>query len=150
VSGLTADGVAVLHLAAVVFMLTGGLLGWRWPRLLWAHVPLSVAILAVNLAGDDCPLTDLELRLRAAAGLPPYTDGFIGHYLVTPLHPQGITPGVQVAIYVVAVAPNVLAYSVLIARRTRSRPRPRPPRRARPDARSSGATPRPASGRSGP
>ena len=145
-SGLTADGVAVLHLAAVVFMLTGGLLGWRWPRLLWAHVPLSVAILAVNLAGDDCPLTDLELRLRAAAGLPPYTDGFIGHYLVTPLHPQGITPGVQV----VAVAPNVLAYSVLIARRTRSRPRPRPPRRARPDARSSGATPRPASGRSGP
>ena len=37
--------VAVLHGAAVLFMLVGGLLALRWPRLLWLHVPIALAIL---------------------------------------------------------------------------------------------------------
>jgi len=65
---LTAGAVAVVHAAAVLFMLTGGLLALRCPRLVAAHAPVAVAILAVNLAGADCPLTVLEVRLRAAAG----------------------------------------------------------------------------------
>lgn len=115
-----ADAVAAAHLAAIVFMLTGGLLGWRWPRLLPWHAATAGAILAVNLAGLDCPLTTLELRLRAAAGEAAYSGGFIGHYLIEPLHAPGITPAVDLLIYAVALTPNVLAYGVLALRRRRA------------------------------
>ena len=36
---LLANAVALLHAAAVLFMLTGSLLALRWPRVLWLHVP---------------------------------------------------------------------------------------------------------------
>ncbi|MGY2129237.1 DUF2784 domain-containing protein [Blastococcus sp. SYSU DS0617] len=52
-------------------MLTGALLAVRWPRLVLLHAPVALAILAVNLAGADCPLTDLELALRERAGRSP-------------------------------------------------------------------------------
>ena len=125
--GLVADLVAVAHLAAVVFLLGGGLLSWRWPALVWVHLPLAGTILAVNLAGLDCPLTTLELDLRARSGEPGYSGGFISHYLVEPVHPAGITPGVQLGIYLAAIAPNVVAYHRHLTRRLRSvRPRPTP------------------------
>ena len=116
---MLADGVAAIHLAVVVFMLTGGLLAWRWPRLVWVHAPVALAILAINLAGSPCPLTDLELHLRRLAGLPGYPDGFIAHYLVDPVHSAGLTSTVRVIIYAVAIIPNVVAYSVIWARHVR-------------------------------
>ncbi len=122
--GLLADGVAALHLAAVVLMLAGGVLALRRPRLLWAHVPVALAILAVNRAGADCPLTDLELVLRSRAGEAPYGGGFIGHYLVEPMHPGGITPSVQLVIYALAVLPNAVAYALLVRRALRRAGRP--------------------------
>ena len=66
-------------------MLTGSLLALRWPRVLWLHVPVSLAILGIYLTGSDCPLTSLELALREQAGEPGYTGGFIGHYVTEPL-----------------------------------------------------------------
>ena len=44
---LAASAVALLHGAAVLFMLTGSLLALRWPRVLWLHVPVSLAILGI-------------------------------------------------------------------------------------------------------
>jgi hypothetical protein len=125
VYGLLADTVAALHLAAVALMLTGGVLALRRPSLLWAHVPVALAVLGVNRAGADCPLTDLELALRERAGEAVYGGGFIGHYLVEPIHPGGITPSVQVVIYALAVLPNAVAYP-LLARRALRRCGPRP------------------------
>src|SRR5918994_1438307 len=82
---LLAGLVAVVHAAAVAFMLTGSLLALRWPRLLWLHVPVALGILALYLTGSDCPLTTWELALREAAGEPGYRGGFIGHYVTRPL-----------------------------------------------------------------
>jgi hypothetical protein len=125
VYGLLADTVAAAHLAAVALMLTGGVLALRRPRLLWAHLPVALGILAVNRAGADCPLTDLELALRHRAGEAGYgEEGFIGHYLVEPLHPGGITPSVQVVIYALAVLPNAVAYALLARRALRRSRRP--------------------------
>jgi len=36
---LAADLVALLHGAFVLFVVFGGLLVWRWPRLAWPHLP---------------------------------------------------------------------------------------------------------------
>ena len=37
--GLLADLVMVVHFAGIAFIVAGGLLVWRWPRLVWLNVP---------------------------------------------------------------------------------------------------------------
>jgi hypothetical protein len=118
---LLANAVAVLHAAAVLFMLTGALLELRWPWVLWIHIPLSLAILGIYLTGSDCPLTNLELALRARAGEPGYTGGFIGHYATEPLGFPIHATSTQVGIYVLAFVPNVIGYSLLVRNRLRGR-----------------------------
>ena len=120
-AGELAGAVAVVHLLAVALLLSGALLALRWPRLLPVHLVVAGAILAVNLAGADCPLTDLEQALRDAAGEAPYSGGFISHYLIEPWHPAGITPGVSLGIYAAALTPNLLGAALLVARRRAAR-----------------------------
>jgi hypothetical protein len=133
-----AGAVAVLHAAAVLFMLTGALLALRRPRVLWLHIPVSLVILGLYLTGSDCPLTSLELALRERAGEPGYTGGFIGHYVTEPLGFPIHATSTQVGIYVIAFLPNVIGYGLLGLRlRTRrtaatrtNAPGPGTPRRA--------------------
>lgn len=108
---LLASGVAVVHGLAVLFMLTGALLSLRWPRLVLLHAPVALAILAVNLAGADCPLTDLELALRGSDG---YGGGFLGHYIFGPLGLDEHAPGTQLGTYATALGLNALGYALLI------------------------------------
>ena len=100
-------------------MLTGSLLALRWPRVLWVHVPLSLAILAVYLTGSDCPVTTLELWLRRRGGGAGYTGGFIGHYVTEPLGYPIHATSTQVGIYVLAFVPNLIGYGLLITRAVR-------------------------------
>ena len=108
--------VAVLHGAAVAFMLTGSLLALRWPRVLWLHVPVSLTILVLYLTGSDCPLTTWELALRERAGEPGFRGGFIGHYITEPMGFPIEATSTQVGIYVVALLPNLVGYGLLLAR----------------------------------
>jgi hypothetical protein len=121
--------IAVLHGAAVAFMISGSLLALRWPRLLWLHVPVSLAILAIYLTGSDCPLTTWELRLRAAAGEPGYSGGFIGHYVTEPFGFSIHAASTQIGIYVLAFLPNLVGYGSFAARRLRRRRDDTPGRR---------------------
>jgi hypothetical protein len=114
-----ATAVAVVHAAVVVLVLTGGLLALRWPRLLLLHVPVTVAVLAVYLAGAPCPLTELELALRARAGVAPYTGGFLGHYVLSPLGLDVDSPAVQAGLPVVVLLPNLVGYGLLAVRALR-------------------------------
>jgi hypothetical protein len=118
---LLADAVALLHAAAVVFMVTGSLIALRWPRVLWLHVPVSLAILVLYLTGSDCPLTTLELWLRAQAGDPGYRGGFIGHYVTEPLGFPIRATSTQIGIYLVALLPNLIGYGLLLSRHLRTR-----------------------------
>jgi hypothetical protein len=118
---LLANAVALLHAAAVLFMLTGSLLALRWPWVLWLHIPVSLAILGLYLTGSDCPLTNLELALRERAGEPGYTGGFIGHYATEPLGFPIQAPSTQVGIYVLAFLPNLIGYGLLLRQHARSR-----------------------------
>jgi hypothetical protein len=128
---LLANAVALLHAAAVLFMLTGSLLALRWPGVLWLHVPVSLAILGLYLTGSDCPLTTLELALREQAGEPGYRGGFIGHYITEPMGFPIEATSTQIGVYVVALLPNLIGYGLLLARRfpgrvTRRADRPGP------------------------
>jgi hypothetical protein len=113
---LAASAVALLHGAAVLFMLTGSLLALRWPRVLWLHVPVSLAILGIYLTGSDCPLTTWELDLREQAGQPGYTGGFIGHYITEPLGFPIEATSTQLGVYALALLPNLIGYGLLLTR----------------------------------
>ncbi|RBY90763.1 DUF2784 domain-containing protein [Blastococcus sp. TF02A-26] len=117
---LLASAVSVVHALVVAFMLTGALLALRWPGLVRVHAPLAAAVLAVNLAGLDCPLTELELYLRAAAGAPAsFPGGWLGHYVFSPVGLDVRSPAVQVGMYTVALGANVVGYALLARRRVR-------------------------------
>jgi Protein of Unknown function (DUF2784) len=111
-----ADLVAVTHAAFIAFLLVGGFVAWRRPRLVWVHVPAVVVTAVVFAFGADCPLTDLEKYLRREAGERAYRDGFIAHYLL-PMVPDGAR---AVVVPVVVVVVTAIAYAGYIVRRHRA------------------------------
>jgi hypothetical protein len=88
-----ADLVVVVHLLFIGFVVGGVFLAWRWPRIVWAHIPAVVYGALVEFAGFTCPLTVLENDLRRRAGQAGYRGGFIAHYLVKVIYPPGLTRG---------------------------------------------------------
>jgi Protein of Unknown function (DUF2784) len=98
-----ADLVVVAHATFIAFVLLGGFLAWRWPRVLWAHVPALVLTAVLFAFGMDCPLTDLEKYLRRQAGEAVYRDGFVAHYLL-PGVPDGVRGIVLPALVVTVTA----------------------------------------------
>jgi hypothetical protein len=111
-----ADGVVLLHFAFVLFVVCGGLLVLRRPRLAWLHLPVAVYGVAIEWIGWVCPLTPLENRLRHAAGQSGYAGGFVEHYLLPVLYPSGLTPTVQGVLGGLVLAVNVVIYWRVIAR----------------------------------
>jgi len=105
--------VAVLHGLAVAFMVTGSLLALRWPRVLWVHVPVALAILVLYATNSDCPLTTVELWLREGAGEAAYPGGFLGHYVTEPMGFPIRATSTQIGIYVTALVPNAVGYFLL-------------------------------------
>lgn len=117
-----ADGVAVAHLGFVGFLLAGGFVARRNPAVARAHLGALVLSAAIYGGGLDCPLTDLEKALRHLAGGPVYTDGFIAHYLVSPVHPGGMTDAIGRALFGAVVALTALAYGPALVRRRPAQP----------------------------
>jgi len=111
-----ADLVVIAHATFIAFLLAGGFLAWRWPRVVWAHLPTVVVTAIVFAFGADCPLTNLEKYLRRQAGERAYRDGFVAHYLL-PMVPDGVRTFV-VPVFVVVV--SVAAYAGYVARRRRT------------------------------
>jgi len=113
---LLADVTVLLHGAFMAFVVVGGLLAWRWRRVVWVHVPCALWGAMVELAGWVCPLTPLENAFRARAGEAGYRGGFIEHYLVPAIYPAGLTRAHQVVLGAAVLAINVVAYGLLIRR----------------------------------
>lgn len=116
-----ADAVLVLHFAFVVFVVLGGLLVLRWPRLAWLHVPVALYGATIEFLGFICPLTPLENSLRRAGGEAGYQGGFIEHYITAALYPEGLAREIQVILGIAVVALNAGIYAVLVRRRKRAR-----------------------------
>ena len=119
--GLAADAVVAFHFVFVIFVVLGGLLVWRWPRVAWVHLPCAVWGALVEVTGIICPLTPFEKWLRVQAGVAAYRGGFIGHYILPILYPAGLTRGVQLVLAVFVVALNLAVYAGLWRARRRDR-----------------------------
>ncbi len=113
---LAADALVVIHLGFILFVLFGGLLLLRWPRLLWLHLPAVAWGATVEFFHLLCPLTPWENQLRRAAGDAGYEGGFIEHYLIPLIYPAGLTPQIQLWLGGVVVLINVTVYAYLLKR----------------------------------
>ncbi len=88
---LAADAVLFLHVCIVVFVVLGlalivlgNLRGWRYVNAWWfrlSHLATIGVVVAQSWLGMVCPLTTLELWLRAQAGEATYAGGFIEYWL---------------------------------------------------------------------
>ena len=103
----------------MVFVVLGGLLVLRWPRLVWLHAPAAVWGVLIEYGNWICPLTPVENYLRERAGLGAYPGDFIEHYVLPLLYPARLTRSIQVLLGSVALAVNAIVYWRLIRRKRR-------------------------------
>ena len=107
---LLADLVLLLHVAVVLFVVVGlplivggNFAGWRWVNGWWfrlAHLLAIVVVVAESWLGIACPLTTLEVWLRAQAGQAPQVESFIGYWMQRLLY-YTLAPWVFVSAYTV-------------------------------------------------
>lgn len=93
---LAADGILLLHVLFVAFVVAGlalvyiGLLrGWRWVGNWWfraIHLVAIGVVVAQSWLGQICPLTSWEMALRQAAGDASYGGSFIQYWLQSLLY----------------------------------------------------------------
>ena len=117
VYSLAADLLVLLHLAFIVFVVLGGLLVWRWWRVVFVHLPAVAWGVLLEFNGWLCPLTPWEQQLRQAAGEDGYSGSFIAHYLLPLIYPAGLTGNIQLLLGLGALLINLLIYGWLLWRR---------------------------------
>ena len=91
-----ANLVLALHVAQVAFVVLGllvvvlgNLRGWQWVNNRWfrlAHLATILVVVAEAWLGIVCPLTTLEMWLRAQGGATTYTGSFIQYWLQSVLY----------------------------------------------------------------
>jgi hypothetical protein len=113
---LAADAVVLLHLGFVVFVVAGGLLVFRWRRVALLHLPAVVWAVLLEFRGWLCPLTPLELSLRASGGQAGYSGGFVEYYILPVLYPAELDSTLQIALGIFVIVINVAVYGWLLWR----------------------------------
>jgi len=107
---ILADAVLVLHLAFIAFVVLGGFLVLRWPKLAWVHAPAVIWGIIITSIGGVCPLTPLEKYFILHGGGEAYQGGFIAHYLTSVIYPEGMTRNTQVVLSLLLLAFTAFVY----------------------------------------
>lgn len=111
---IIADIVVIIHFLFILFVVMGGVLVLRWPKLAWVHLPAVVWGALVELRGWICPLTPLENYFRDLAGKNVYSGDFIEKYLLPIIYPATITPFIQQILGTAVILFNVIIYHSII------------------------------------
>ncbi|WP_433296820.1 DUF2784 domain-containing protein [Actinoplanes sp. CA-030573] len=120
-----------LHFAFLALGLLGGFAAWRWPRIFWFQLAAAIWLVLVVAANLLCPLTWVEDRARARAGLPAHEGGFLANHVAGVFYPVGHE---RVAQAVAALLVLSSWAGLLVVRRRRRRAgSPSPSRRPSPD-----------------
>jgi len=109
------------HFAFLAFGVFGGFLAWRRPRLIWLQALCAGWLLVIVVARLSCPLTWLEDRGRAGAGLPPLNGGFLDNHVAGVFYPHGYEWAAQLAVAVIILA----SWAGFLLRRSKLRDRVR-------------------------
>ena len=118
---LLADLTLAFHLLFVLFVVGGGLLVWKWPKLWPWHLAAAAWGAFVALTNRVCPLTPLENFFLERAGRSGYEGGFLENYIGQVVYPSGLTPRIQAWLGGFVVVWNAAIYAaVALLRRRRA------------------------------
>ncbi|MHB8810411.1 MAG: DUF2784 domain-containing protein [Desulfobulbaceae bacterium] len=133
---LAADGLVVMHLLFILFVISGGFLVLRNRKWAFVHLPAALWAATVEFTGWFCPLTPLENWLRLRGGGTRYPSSFVEHYLLPLLYPAELTRGLQITLGLAVIVVNGLVYFRVFRRLHRpGHPAPdQPVRKERPAA----------------
>ena len=108
---LLTDTIVIVHFAFLAFVVGGGFLVRRYR---WLIVPHLLA-LAWGIYVEAIPGCSARLPargpLREAGGAEGYEGGYIEHYLVPIIYPDGLTSTAQRRLAMALIAVNVIAYT---------------------------------------
>jgi uncharacterized protein DUF2784 len=110
------------HFAFLAFGIFGGFLAWRRPRLIWLQIISATWLLVIVVARLSCPLTWLEDRGRAGAGLPAREGGFLDNHVAGVFYPHGYEWAARLTVAAVILASWI---GFALVRRSRSELRDR-------------------------
>jgi hypothetical protein len=117
---IAADALVAFHFGFICFVILGGLLAIRWNWVILLHFPAVIWGMLIEFCNLYCPLTPWENSLREAAGQSGYEGGFIEHYLLAVMYPEGLTRNVQIVLGLIVLTINLSVYAWLIMRRIRT------------------------------
>lgn len=120
---LAADLLVVFHFSFILFVILGGLLAFRWKWVICLHLPAVIWGMLIEFQDWICPLTPWENQLRKMAGEEGYSGGFVEHYLLRVMYPEGLTRNVQIVLGTAVLLINLAAYGWLILRQYKRRER---------------------------
>ncbi len=83
-----ATAVLTIHLMWIAWVVFGWPLSRRHPVLRWFHFGSLIYGIFIELAPWPCPLTLLEQWLESEAGMVPYHEPFLVHYLEIVVYPS--------------------------------------------------------------
>lgn len=121
IAGLVADIIVLAHLGFILFVALGGILVVKWGKVAFLHLPCALWGMLIAWGGWICPLTPLEMHFRQLAGQAGYTGGFVDHYVMPIVYPEGLTRGMQIAFGVTILTVNLLVYARVLVKRARRR-----------------------------
>ena len=108
---LLATLIGIAHLLFILFVLLGGFLVLKWPKLMWVHLPAATWGVLIEVFGWYCPLTRWENFCLREAGRAGYSGGFVSHYIFPLIYPAGLTRGIELVIGALVLAVNLAIYA---------------------------------------
>ncbi|MGP8154022.1 MAG: DUF2784 domain-containing protein, partial [Smithella sp.] len=106
-----ADAIVAAHFLFIAFVICGGLLVIRWPRMAFVHLPAAIWGAAVEIFAWICPLTPLENHFRNLAGGGSYSGDFITRYLLLIIYPENLTINIQYVLGGLVIFINIIFYT---------------------------------------
>ena len=105
--------VVLIHFLFILFVILGGVVSFYKPKWVFFHLPALTWGVLVQILHWPCPLTPLEMYLRQQSGQGAYDEGFLQHYLLAVIYPDGLTPHLQLFLGGLLVVLNLFVYGLL-------------------------------------
>ncbi len=115
---LVADLIVLIHFSFILFVIFGGFLALKWRKFIWLHVPAAVWGTLIEFFGWLCPLTTLENELRRNNDGEAFSTGFIEHYIIPLIYPEGLTRDIQIVLGFVVIVFNLFIYTLIFKKWT--------------------------------
>lgn len=112
-SNFLADFVVLIHFGFILFVVAGGFLVIKWPKISWIHLPAALWGALIEFFGWICPLTPLENSLRQTGS----DQGFVETYILSLIYPEGLTRGIQLSLGFMVVAVNMSIYLYVLSKK---------------------------------